>query len=89
MEAAQTLELAAWFAPQEPLYRRDLAIAQAMRGNLEEAEETYEALKAMGTASQEDLLLVEGELAYANGRYEEALTPILQLARGQGNTLTG
>ncbi len=89
VEAVQTLELAAWFAPQEPLYRRDLAIAQAMRGNLEEAEETYEALKAMGTASQEDLLLVEGELAYANGRYEEALTPLLQLARGQDNTLTG
>lgn len=88
VEAVQNLELAVWFAPEEPLYLRDLAIAQAMKGNLTEAEETFESLKSMDSASQEDLWLVEGELDYAGGRYEEALVPLLQLAHGQDSALS-
>lgn len=88
-EAVQYLELASWFAPGESLYCRDLIIAQAARGNLEEAERLYGTLQQMENVSEEDLLLVEGELAYAGGRYEEALTPLLELARGRDSSLAG
>lgn len=81
VEAVQSLELAVWFDGQEPLYCRDLAIAQAMRGNLDLAQQTYETLRMMSGASQEDLLLVEGELAFANGQYENALPALLQLTQ--------
>ena len=89
IEAVQNLELATWFAPDEPAYCRDLAIAQAMRGNLDEARGTYETLKTMSGVRQEDLLLVDGELSYASGQYEAALSPLLQLARGQDASLVG
>ena len=89
IEAVQCLELAVWFDAGEPLYYRDLAIAQAMRGNLEEAGRTCETLKAMTGASEEDILLVEGELFYASGQYEEALAPLLRLIQSRDGTLAG
>ena len=88
-EAVQNLELAVWFAPEEPVYFRDLIIAQAMRGNMTEAVRQYQDLKKMENVEEEDLLLVEGELAYADGRYEEALVPLLELARGNDSALAG
>ena len=88
-EAVQSLELASWFDKEEPLYIRDLAVAQAMKGNLEEAGRTCETLKAMPNAGSEDILLVEGELAYAEGRYEDALTPLTQLTRSRDAALSG
>ena len=88
-EAVQNLELAVWFDPEEPLYYRDLAIAQAMKGNLEEAQRTYETMKAMPGADAQDVLLVEGELCYAGGEYEEALEPLLQLTRSRDAALSG
>lgn len=89
VEAVQSLELAVWFDGNEPLYCRDLAIAQAMRGNLEEAGRTYDTLKAMDNAGEEDVLLVEGELAYAGGRYEEALPPLLRLTQSRDSAMAG
>lgn len=88
-EAVQSLELATWFDAGEPLYCRDLAIAQAMAGKPEQAEQTYVQLKAMEGASGEDILLVEGELAYAGGRYEEALASLLRLTQSRDSALAG
>lgn len=87
VEAVQSLELAVWFDAEEPLYYRDLAIAQAMRGNLDAAQQSYEALQAMPGASQEDLLLVEGEMAFANGQYEDALPALMQLTQSGDSNL--
>lgn len=89
IEAVQSLELAVWFDAGEPLYYRDLAIAQAMRGNLEEAGRTCETLKAMSDVSEEDILLVEGELSFAGGRYEEALASLLRLVQSRDGALAG
>lgn len=80
-EAVQSLELAVWFDGQEPLYCRDLAIAQALRGSFDLARQSYETLQRMSGASQEDLLLVEGELAFAESKYEDALPALLQLTQ--------
>ena len=88
-EAVQSLELASWFDASEPLYCRDLAVAQAMQGSLKEAERTYDTLKTMPGVQEADLLLVEGELAYAGGRYEDALPPLLQLAQSRDSALAG
>lgn len=86
-DAVQRLELAVWFDDQEPLYCRDLAIAQAMRGNFDLARQSYETLRIMSGVSQEDLLLVEGELAFANGQYENALPALLQLTHSEDSGL--
>lgn len=86
-EAVQSLELATWFDSGEPLYFRDLAVAQAMCGNLDQAQKTYAALKAMANANKEDLLLVESELAFAEGRYADALTPAQQLTQSRDSSL--
>lgn len=46
---------------------------------MEQAQATYQTLRGMENASPEDLLLVEGELSYAQGQYEAALTALRQL----------
>lgn len=86
-EAVRNLELAVWFDSDEAIYCRDLSIAQAMQGNLEQAKESCQTLKGMPDAGEEDILLVEGELAYAEGRYEQALTPLLKLTRSRDSAL--
>jgi len=87
IEAVQSLELAVWFDGQEPLYCRDLAIAQAMRGNFDLARQSYETLRKMSDVSQEDLLLVEGELSFAESQYEDALPALLQLTKSGDSEL--
>lgn len=77
--AEENFSLAAWFAPDEPRYLRDLAVCQAKEGSMEQAQATYQTLRGMENASPEDLLLVEGELSYAQGQYEAALTALRQL----------
>ncbi|BAL00618.1 hypothetical protein OBV_34190 [Oscillibacter valericigenes Sjm18-20] len=77
--AVRCLELAVWFAPEEPLYCRDLAIAQAQNSDMEGARETYAALKKQNHVNPNDVLLVQGELDYASGDYAAALKSLLQL----------
>ena len=86
-QAVEYLQLAAWFDGAEPIYYRDLAVAQAKAGNLAQAQESYQTLQGMEGAAQEDLLLVEGELAYAQGDYQGALSPMLELTHSTDQSL--
>lgn len=77
--AIRCMELSVWFAPEESVYYRDLSVAQAQYGDLDAAKRTYQAMQGIDAPDQEDLLLVESELAFAEGAYAEALTPLLKL----------
>ena len=85
--AVRCMELAVWFAPEESAYYRDLSVAQALSGDLKAARKTYEAMEALDHAEKDDLLLVESELDFAEGRYEAALTPLQQLLRSENQDL--
>ena len=56
-------------------------------GNFNQAQETYQTLQSLPDARREDLLLVQGELAYAQGDYEAALAPLLELTHSGDETL--
>ncbi len=86
-QAVEAFQLAVWFDPNESIYYRDLAAAQAKAGNFNQAQETYQTLQSLPDARREDLLLVQGELAYAQGDYEAALAPLLELTHSGDETL--
>lgn len=85
--AIRCMELSVWFAPEESAYYRDLCVAQAQFGNLNEAKKTYQAMRKLPAPAQDDLLLVESELAFWQGDYEEALTPLQELFRSKNQEL--
>jgi len=86
--AVRCMELSVWFAPEEAVYYRDLIVSQAQFGNIEAARKTLEAMKELDKVHREDMLLVESELAVAEGAYEEALPPLLELTRSGDKALS-
>lgn len=85
--AVRCMDMAVWFAPEESRYYRDLAVSQAKMGDMNAAERTYRAMKDLDDENREDLLLVESELKYAQGDYEDALEALLQLTRSEDASL--
>lgn len=73
-------QTAALFCPDEAAYQRDLAVCLAC---LRYMSESAAALKVLEGMEQEpgDLELVSGEIAYFDGRYEEALELLLEAER--------
>ena len=62
------------------LYFRDYAIALAKTGSLSEAEHALEAAIELGLG-EDSVYIVQGELAFAEGRYEEAFEYLEQAVR--------
>lgn len=83
--ALVNLSMAVQFAPDEPIYYRDLAVTQALLGHLDDARESLAALEESG-GTQDDILFAEGEILYARGDYENALPDFLTLT---GSTDSG
>ena len=59
--------------PDGSYYYRDLAVFLAKTGNTEEAKQQLDAAKERGLG-KDSIYLAEGEIAYGEGKYEEALT---------------
>ncbi len=78
--ALECYQLAVWFIPGQPEYQRELAICYARTGNQGLAEETLAAMESAG-ASRQDLALTRGEITYADGQYDQALTYLLEAAQ--------
>lgn len=78
--ALASYQLAAFFCPGEAAYQRDLAVCYARLGYDDKAQETVEALSLL-TTQPGDTELVAGEIAYAAGRFEEALDLLGESAR--------
>lgn len=85
--AIRFMELAIWFAPEESAYYRDLCVAQAQSGDLKAAGKTYASMQDIPDPEKDDLLLVESELAFAEGDYETALTPLQELFHSENQDL--
>ncbi|MBN9390022.1 MAG: tetratricopeptide repeat protein [Chloroflexi bacterium] len=72
--ALEHLRLAAQLEPGEPVYRYNLAIAQASNGDLQAALYTLrEALRTFGDFAGAEWYYLEGKLLTENGRLDEAL----------------
>ena len=69
--ALANYQLATYFLPQQVDYQRDLAICYAKNGNQALAEETLGLLQDMNCPA-DSLALVQGEINYAYGNYEDA-----------------
>ena len=79
-KALQAYQLAAYFCPEEPAYCRDLAVCCARLGYSGQAQEALNLLSQLAPAGG-DSALAAGEIAYFDGRYEEALTLLQEALR--------
>lgn len=79
-QALPYYQLAAALCPEEPAYCRDLAVCCARLGYDGQAQEAVARLAGLG-AQPGDGELAAGEIAYAAGRYEQALELLEQAAR--------
>lgn len=71
-KALECGRMAVYFCPEEAAYQRDLAVYYSRCGYPDQAQEALERLESMDVQPG-DGALVSGEIAYAGGRYEEAL----------------
>lgn len=79
VEAQSNYQTAVYFCPDEPVYQRELAVCYAKNGNKSLAEDTLRILKEL-QCSDADIALVEGEILYAYGQYEEAYADLVSAA---------
>lgn len=70
--AALYLEEAIRLDQENSLYFRDYAISMAKEGNTEEAEAYLETAEELGLG-EDSIYMVQGELSFAQNRYEEAM----------------
>ena len=81
------LESALMLDSGSSLYYRDYAIALALTGNVSQAEEMLQNAVILGLG-EDSIYMVQGEIAYANQEYEEAVTDLLQtIASAESDTL--
>lgn len=84
--ALKGYQQAVYFCPEETAYQRDLAVCCARLGLADQAQQALNVLNGM-TTRPGDVELVSGEIAYAQGRYDEALT-LLSAAAGSSDDHT-
>ena len=72
-KALQAYQLAFYFCPEEAAYCRDLAVCCARLGYSDQAQAALSQLDQLAPAGG-DGELAAGEIAYFDGRYEEALS---------------
>lgn len=83
-QALTAYQLAAYFCPDEAAYQRDLAVCYA---RLDYADQARQALTVLGQMQTQlgDTELVSGEIAYAEGKYDEALDLLSHAAQVSEN----
>lgn len=79
-KALQAYQLSSVLCPEEPAYCRDLAVCCARLGYSDQAQEALTRLEQLAPGSG-DSQLAAGEIAYFDGRYEEAYTLLEEVAR--------
>lgn len=84
-DALENYQLAAYFCPEEGSYQRELAICYARTGNQAQAEDTLAAMKQLDCTAA-DVALVEGEIQYAYGQYEQAYENLVAAAGSTEDT---
>ncbi len=78
VNALYLLEGALQYNTQNGLYYRDCAITLAKLGQIDKAQQFLEKSVELGI-EQDSVLMVQAELAHANGLYEEALSTLEQV----------
>ena len=85
-KALQNYQIAVRYCPQEQIFLRELAVAYAKTGNPEQAKQTLTQLQNAGM-SQGELALVQGEISYAYGDYEQAYQQLCLAAKAADTAL--
>jgi len=85
-KALQNYQLAVQYSPQEQIYLRELAIAYAKTGNPDLAKQTLIQLQKAGMPAAQ-LALVNGEISYAYGDYEQAYQQLCAAAKAADTAL--
>lgn len=88
-QALENFQMAAYFCPDEAEYQRELAVCYAKTGKQTQAEETLAQMKQLACTAA-DVALVEGEIQYAYGQYEQAYDNLVAAAEAaQDSALMG